>query len=188
MSISGKKSHLLWRIPQTNIKPWIFITLPTLLCLNQAQALSFIISSCSFSPFFSSPFLFSTFFLLQSCSTLTFLYIYVLHIFSSHSFSHLTVQTIFWVHENIIIGDRHALSENDIPHQRPTCLIGDRHACGDPWKTNMPAESNRNWNTFIFLNILIFIYFLLIYICTCWYPMGHVGFRLVSDEACRGLG
>ena len=46
-------------------------------------------------------------------------------------------------------GDRHCLigdpSETDMPHWTPTCLIGDRHALSE---TDMPAESNRNFNSF----------------------------------------
>ena len=37
---------------------------------------------------------------------------------------------------------RHASSENDMPS-------GDRHACEDPSETNMSAEFNRNFNTYI---------------------------------------
>ena len=37
-----------------------------------------------------------------------------------------------------------------------------RRPIGDPSETNMPAESNRNFNTY--LNILILIYFAYLYI------------------------
>ena len=52
---------------------------------------------------------------------------------------------------------RHASSETDIPHRRLTCLIG------NPSGTDMPVESNRNFNTYVYLNSLFVIHFLLIY-------------------------
>ena len=71
------------------------------------------------------------------------------------------------------------LSETHMPHRRPTCLIG------DPSEINMPAESNPNLNTDILkysLFYILFAYFIY------WNNIfGHVGFRWVSDEACRGL-
>ena len=42
---------------------------------------------------------------------------------------------------------QHAPSETDMPDRRP---IEDRHACGDQLETNMPAESNRNFITYIY--------------------------------------
>ena len=77
---------------------------------------------------------------------------------------------VFWVHENIIIigdlletcrrpyRDRHAWSEThgrprqssletdlfhrktDMPDRKPTYRIGERHSCGGPSESNMPAE------------------------------------------------
>ena len=76
------------------------------------------------------------------------------------------------------IGDRHAPSKTDMPHWRPTCLwtpIGDQHACG------VQSEFKHK----IHLNILIFIYFLLIYIHTCRYPMGCRSGMAVSNWSCR---
>ena len=62
---------------------------------------------------------------------------------------------------------------DNIPHQRRTCLIG------DPSETDMPAESNRNFNKFKYSH---FIYILLIYIGIIYWgmsvpdgsPMKHV--------------
>ena len=74
---------------------------------------------------------------------------------------------------------RHASVETDMHDWRPTCLIGDQRGL---------------IGILTHVNILIFIYFLLIYIY--WNNiLGHVGFRWislmmhveVSDEACRGL-
>ena len=66
-----------------------------------------------------------------------------------------------------LIRDRHAWLET---HWRPTCLIGDHHA----------FESNQNFNN-IFKNSYFLILLKFIYV------LGHVGFRWVSDEACRDL-
>ena len=77
---------------------------------------------------------------------------------------------------------------------RPTCMIGDLDIfhlrLTGPFgnrlvllETDMPAESNRNFNTFKYS---CFTYFLLIYIY--WNNiLGHDGFRWVSDEACWSL-
>ena len=71
------------------------------------------------------------------------------------------------------IGDRHATLETDKPHWRPICLwrpLGDQHACGAKLKFYQ-----------IYLNILMFIYFFLVYILckdinqACW---SLVGIRL----------
>ena len=75
------------------------------------------------------------------------------------------------------IEDWHYTSETDMTDRRP---IGD----------DMPHRRTTWLRSLIgistHLNILIFVYFLLIYIY--WNNiLGHVGFRWVSDEACRGL-
>ena len=73
------------------------------------------------------------------------------------------------------IRDRHAPSETDMPHRRPTFPIGD-----------MPAESNRNFNSFkysYFHALFFYLYILEYYIG----PLGNVGLRWVSDEAYWGL-
>ena len=90
------------------------------------------------------------------------------------------------------IRDRHAGSETDMPDRKTTRLIGEWHS---PSETSMPVETHLTH-----LNILIFMLFLLIYICMYvhvgirWVvdqsfqsPMWHVAFRWLSDEACRGL-
>ena len=59
------------------------------------------------------------------------------------------------------IGDRHAPSEKDMPDWRP---IRDRHVCGDPSETNMPAESNRNLNTYTFKYTYAYILFAYLHI------------------------
>ena len=53
--------------------------------------------------------------------------------------------------------DRHAPSETDIP-------IGDWQACGDSSETNMPAESNRSFDTYTYY-IYIYIYYIYTYTC-----------------------
>ena len=45
--------------------------------------------------------------------------------------------------------DRRIIGDLDMLHRGPTCSIIDRHACGDILETDMPEESNRNFNTFI---------------------------------------
>ena len=60
-------------------------------------------------------------------------------------------------------------------HRRPTCLVGDWRACVDLSDTSMPAKTNRNCITYIYLRYV------------CWSPMVHVGFRWVFYEACQGL-
>ena len=50
---------------------------------------------------------------------------------------------------------------------------------GDPLETNMPSESNNNLNTYLFLNIHILIYFVLIYIY--WNNWGLFLCMLVSN-------
>ena len=87
------------------------------------------------------------------------------------------------------IGDRDTWSEDNIPCRWPSCLIGDpsetdildwrpiedRHACG------VQSEFK-----YIYLNILIFIYILLIYIGWCKESIiTHVNLRWVSDQPCR---
>ena len=66
-----------------------------------------------------------------------------------------------------------------MPDLRPTCPIGDRHV---PLETDMLAKSNWNFNTFKYPSFYILLSYLYIFIY-----VGHVGFRWVSDEACRGL-
>ena len=76
------------------------------------------------------------------------------------------------------IGDRHAPSETNIPDRSPTCPFGDWHACKDPSNTNMPAESNRNLNAYIFnWYFCLFIYMSI----SDGSPMNHID---VSDQAC----
>ena len=52
---------------------------------------------------------------------------------------------------------QHALSETVMLYQRPTCLWS-------PSETNMPAESNRNLNTYIFK--YTYFYILFAYLCS----------------------
>ena len=82
----------------------------------------------------------------------------------------LGIRARYRVYENIIsIGDtsetdmpdrkpRHASSETDMPYRRLTCRIG------DPLEINMPVESNRNFNTYIFKYSYFFILFAYLYI------------------------
>ena len=98
-------------------------------------------------------------------------------------------------YQQVLIGDP---SETDIHYQRPTFTIEDRHGCKDPWETNMPAESKRNLNTYIFkftyfyLLLLIYIYWnnvmtLIRHVGLQWArksPMKHV---VVSDQVCQSL-
>ena len=53
------------------------------------------------------------------------------------------------------IGDLDMLHRNCMSNFKP---IGDRHVCGDPSETNMPAESNRNLNTYTFKYTYAIIY------------------------------
>ena len=59
-----------------------------------------------------------------------------------------------------LIGDRHAWLMTNMPdwrprhassetHRRPKCPIGDQYVSGEKSETDMPAEFNRNSNTFI---------------------------------------
>ena len=43
-------------------------------------------------------------------------------------------------------------------NQRLTCPIGDRHACGDPSKTDMPAVSNQNSNKNIYIYLFVYTF------------------------------
>ena len=97
---------------------------------------------------------------------------------------------------------RYATSETDRLHRRPTCLIG------DPSQTDMtdwrPITDRHAWlethhrptwlrsliGISTHLNILIlntFCLFINHYIIYWNNILGHVGFRWVSYEACRGL-
>ena len=81
-------------------------------------------------------------------------------------------------------GPQHASQETDMPHLRPTCLIG------EPSETDKPHRRPKCLRSLIRistrLSILIFIRLLRIYIY--WNNiLGHVGFRWVYNEACRGL-
>ena len=88
------------------------------------------------------------------------------------------------------MSDWRAIGDPDMLYRKLTCPIGGsethwRLTCriGDPSEASTPAESNRNFNTctYVCLNVLIFIYFLLIYIH--WNNiLGHVEF---SDQASR---
>ena len=86
------------------------------------------------------------------------------------------------------IGDRHAPSETDMPHRRPICPIGDRYACGDPWETNMPAKSDKNVNTYLVKYINFFFTFCLL-ICIYWKnvrtPIRHACWSLIRNVGLR---
>ena len=84
--------------------------------------------------------------------------------------------------------DWRPIEDLDMLHRRPICFIG------DPLETDMLHRKPtclRSLNGILTqFNILIFIYFLLIYIHVglrwvvnqaCQYPMGHISFRWVSD-------
>ena len=73
------------------------------------------------------------------------------------------------------IRDQHAPSEIKMSHQRPTCPNGDRHAQLD---TNIPAESNRSLNKYMYLNMLC------LFITEKCKNSKSVE---DSDEACRGF-
>ena len=105
------------------------------------------------------------------------------------------------------IWDRNVPLETDLPYRTPTCTIGDRNACKNPLKTNMLAESNRNFETYVFKYIHVFLYTfcLFIYISVSngssirhvslqWGMsvlygslIRHIGLRWVSDKSPMGL-
>ena len=89
------------------------------------------------------------------------------------------------------IGDRLAPSETDMPHRKPTCPIWDQHAFGDPSETNIPAESNRNLNTYIFKYTYFYIHtfclFIYVYRNKVRTLFRHVSLWWVSDQSCRSL-
>ena len=104
-----------------------------------------------------------------------------LSIFDQNEFTKILVSET----STYFIGDRHAPSETDMPHRRLTCPIGDLTCLWRPIKDQHSSESNRNFNTY--LNILINIYYLLIYIYhnNARTPIRHVGLWRVIDQACR---
>ena len=83
---------------------------------------------------------------------------------------------------------RHASSETDMPHRTPTCPFRDRHAPSEPHWRPTCLQSPIGVLTHIYLNILIFINFLLI-LLLYWNnvrtPIRHFGPWWVFDQASR---